>query len=116
MRQWQLGGSGIVVTPKTAPREAGRLGGIARREELGPEGMAAMGRKGGAGTKAKGKEHFAELGRKGRAAAKAMARWRVLKEVEQRVLALDRANEPLRATELLAWLHAEMAKARPKRG
>ena len=104
MRQWRLGGSGIVVTAKTAPREAGRLGGQAIVKAIGNEGMKELAQRGGAATlAAKGKEHLAELGRRGQRARAANMRRAILKEVEARAL------ESTGDAELLQWLRTEIA-------
>jgi uncharacterized protein len=47
-------------------REAGRLGGAARKAALGSEGYSALGKAGGRATAERhGREHFAEIGAKG---------------------------------------------------
>lgn len=104
MKTWKLGGSGIVVTPKTAPREAGRLGGHARAKALGKEGMRELARRGGKASAAKGKAHLSELGKRGQRARAANLRRAVLKEVEVYVLANGGDAE------LIWWLRAEIAK------
>lgn len=116
VRHWKLGGSGIVVTPKTAPREAGRLGGHARAKAIGKEGMREIAKRGGAATAAKGKAHLAEMGRRGQLARAANIRHAVLKEVEAHVLVICSSVGALSESgRLLAWIRAEMAKVRTRK-
>lgn len=109
MRQWKLGGSGIVVTPRTAAREAARLGGQAVVRAIGNEGMRELAKRGGAATAAKGKEHLAELGRRGQRARAANLRRAVLREVEAQADALGRDMPSL-----LEWLRSEIAACEKK--
>lgn len=53
-------------TREMTVREAGRLGGAKRRDELGHEGYQALGKKGGAATKERhGSAFYSEIGKKG---------------------------------------------------
>ena len=57
--------------PSMTVREAGRLGGQRRREQIGREGFRQLGQAGGAVTAARGPNFYREIGRKGGAARKA---------------------------------------------
>jgi len=84
--------------PSMTVREAGRLGGQRRREQIGREGFRQLGQAGGAVTAARGPNFYREIGRKGGAARKAQLGAAGYAELGRRGGGRSRRAEPIPPT------------------